>query len=354
MPHRTRRASLVATLAALLLSAPVATPAIGATEAAAQRPLDFADLAPRSGKKGGAMQLWSYHFFLQDGVEISLQLSEANLKPVFGEVAGIELSVLGLTPDDHRLTRGFDAAGTVFSTDPAELRIRPDIWIRGDLADGHRVRCVVTRNDIRYDIDLELRDVVRGPAREENRYRLENRQEITLEVPIAFSRVDGIVTVGSESREVEGVAVMEHIVLSTWAARLLSEAVYMFDLGPSWRVGYFMTTSRRHGSRLLGYALAGGADGGTELELPAVLEVLETQRRKGVAVPTRVEIGTAGERALRLDLEEPRQAFSLLGEISGTLRWLAELFIGGEPWVFRGAGELDGATRLHYAMMIID
>ena len=76
------------------------------------------------------MELWSYHFFFQDGLEVSLQLSEANLKPVFGRVAGVELSILGFGERDHHLTRGFDATELEFKLGTPELRIQPDIWIR--------------------------------------------------------------------------------------------------------------------------------------------------------------------------------------------------------------------------------
>jgi len=317
-----------------------------------RRATTAADLAPRNATTGSFNERWSYHVFLDGGLEVLANLSTARLSGFREPTVGAEIAVLGFGGREYRAAREFPAA-THFRFDAAasRLHVHPLIYFEGAPPRRHRLAFETTKDGVHYEIDLTFSDIAEGVTWGDGAFRL-GGETLGLFIHIPHARVAGTVAVNGERRAVRGTGYMDHTYQTAYAPRMLRSAFRVVrHSGATWEVGHYVLPASRFEDRAVGFGVR-RADGRTTLLRLAGVEVVNSRRALGADVPGQIRFSFADGSQTILSRRSDRQAFSALGELSSIERAVVRRLIGGEVVHFRGTGTVGTGQRAAYDFLI--
>ncbi|AXJ00475.1 hypothetical protein CYPRO_1212 [Cyclonatronum proteinivorum] len=347
-----RKISTVSYLKAIMLSVIImaAWHGGGITETNAQPLNPSGELSPLNADHIWAQTLsgshfnefWTWHFFMDDGMLVTITFSAANFGSLKSPVSGVRVSVVGLEGETWQLTREYPIEELIQDRETGlfQLRDEREVWFKGSLPDDMQLRIETTKDGITYDIHLFLDDIHPGFKFGDGIYRI-GSEEIGIFTHIPFARARGHIEVNGTRRDVTGTAHMDHTFQHQTTTRLMDSGYRFISHTDedNWDVLFFFLPAGERNLRTIGYMLSSTAG---EQDIFAVhnIERKNTSRLHGKRVAAEAEImlmhpaGTI--KVANLRRERDMERFSMLSELSWVERRVARTFLGGEVLEFRG------------------
>lgn len=316
------------------------------------------DFWPKTLSGGSYYESWTYQFFLDNDVEITMTFSLANMG-LRSAVSGVKVSVIGFDNNTYQILREYPVDLLVQDRENWVLRMNPerDIWIEGDLSGVHAVYFKTSKDDIDYDITLRMSDIQPGVKLGDGRFSVNNR-EVGFITHIPYANVEGEVSINNQSRHVRGTAYMDHTFQDRITSRLLSDGYkYIQHNSPyNWRVGNFLMSDDENGESVIGYEIEKRVSG-MAYHQPLRVDRLDRKDLFNYKMAERVNIVFTDSTTRTIVRTRDRERFALFQELGGLARWTARRVLGGEVVEFRGEARFEGesaGSTVHYNYFIVD
>jgi hypothetical protein len=292
-------------------------------------------------------ELWTYQFFLEDNIEITIVFSVAAFGSLKAPVSGARLSVVGLGPKTYQVLREYPIERLVLNRETHTVRLHQnrELYFEGKLPETHFVKFTTTKDDIRYDIQLRLSDIHPGYMYGDGTFRLDG-STIGMITHIPYAKVEGFVSVDGIEKNVRGTAYMDHSFQDKLVTKLLSDGYrYVFHGDRyNWEVGQFISSNSQDDTNVVGYSLQ-KTDGKSFIKLPERLHRTNFQSIDGHSIPRTVRIEFEGGASTTLNRQSYREKFPLFQELGRFARRAAKTFMGGEVVEFRGKADLYRSSQ---------
>ncbi|MEX2640620.1 MAG: hypothetical protein WD266_08020 [Balneolales bacterium] len=304
-------------------------------------------------------EIWSYHFYLNDGMKVHITFSVANFGSFKSPVSGVRVSVYNLDDELHQVSREYPIDVLVQDKDNFIFRPKPDreVYFKGKLPEEHEVRVKTSKDGNNYDISLSLENIAEGYKWEQGQFMVGN-EKIGIITHIPYAEVKGHVSVNNNTEKVTGTAYMDHTFQNQTTTRLLHSGyrfVYHED-AENWDLLYFLYPSSRD-SRAIGYRLV-NRDNNIRLYGAKDIKEMTRSRAFGNTIAQDIELELENSNTIRLSRSKDEERFSVLGELGWIQRRAARAFLGGEVLDFRGEAVLTepGSTPKtgHYNFFQVD
>jgi hypothetical protein len=297
---------------------------------------DQADLSPHPQATRTFNEFWTYLFWLNNGIQVELNLSRASFGKFKDPVCGAGLSVMNFKGRDYLVAREYPSGNFVFDTARQRLSVHERIFFEGFPPLKHRVFFSTSKNGVAYFLDLSFEDMLPGLVWGDGVFHLPGDQRLGLYFHIPRARVHGRLGVNGDTVAVEGFGWMDHNWETNYAPRLI-DAGYRYALFSGRAEGgcFFQKDGR-----IFGYGLR-QTEGQPVLLRPKGMKTTETMTWAGVAQPRSFEIDYDGAPPTRGRWKDLSQWASAFRQLNSLERFGAKLFAGGDLYSFRGTGVVN-------------
>ncbi len=323
------------------------------------QPTSADDIWPQTMSGSNYNEFWTYHFYLENELEITLIFSIANFGSLKSPVSGARASILGFGGDDYQVLREYPLDRLVTDKDRYQMKLRRDrdIWIEGKLPDKHSVHFVTTKDGVSYDIRLEMKNIQQGYKWGNGIFSVDgSRVGIVTHIP--YADVSGTVKINDREKKVSGSAYMDHIFQDKITTRLFSDGFrFVYHNGPdNWEAGHFLGRDRRDERNIIGYTLVRN-NNNTSLKKPRRLIRSDSERVFGHDLPKKLEIEFTDGSKRSVERVRDRERFEMLQELGRLARRVARGYLRGEVIEFRGEARFvnnSSDVPVRYNYFIVD
>lgn len=288
-------------------------------------------------------EFWNYQFYFDNGMKAHIVFSAANFGSLKSPVTGVRVSVYD--PEKNRVfqvSREYPIEYLVQDRENYIFKLRPgrDIYFEGKLPEEHRVVVKLSKDGVRYDIDLRLDNIMQGYTLGDGKFKIRD-ESIGIVTHIPYAEASGHITINNEKKPVKGSAYMDHTHQHQTTTRLMHSGyrfVHHADC-ENWDVFYFLLPSSSNNNRTVGYSVR-SEDGKITLKKVENLSVISDGKAFGKTFPRIIEFTLSDQSTIRIARSKDIERFSILGELGRIARRAARTFLGGEVVDFRGEGTL--------------
>lgn len=321
------------------------------------RPMDVENLYPNKLSSNFANEFWTYYFLLNDEIQLNIVFSTAGFGRFKSSVGGARLTIAGFNGEEYNVSREAPLGDLEFREKDFFFRPhkRMEMWFEGDLKSGsHRVRYNTTKNDITYDVDIELTQIADGWQWGDGVFRMDG-ERIGIVMAIPRARAKGTVSINGEKKQVVGTAYMDHTWQTNISSRIFSNGYkYLMHDNKGWESGYFVTPGKSTSSHVVGYGIRYENGEKPVLLRPELITVDATARVRGVNLPSRLGIYYEEHGHINLRRIQDNAKYSFLGELSGIQHRLARTFLAGELHEYIGNVATNDNRRGFYNFFVVD
>jgi hypothetical protein len=313
------------------------------------------DIWPHTMSGSSFNEFWTYHFYLEDNIEITLIYSVANFGSLKSPVSGARASILGFGDRDYQVLREFPLDRLTKEEENYRVRLRPDrdIWFEGELPGNHSIRFVTSKDGVDYDIRLDMTDIQQGYKWGDGIFSIEgSRVGIITHIP--YANVQGTLKINDQERTVRGTAYMDHVYQDIITTRLFSDGFRFIQHTNhnQWEVGHFLGSDKRDTHNVIGYALSMN-NSDVVLKKPNRLIRSDSERVFGHSLPKNIRIEFTDGTSRTVERVQDRERFEMLQELGRLARRLARTYLRGEVVEFRGearfiSSDIDDPVRYNY------
>lgn len=324
------------------------------------RTTNLSDLAPHPKNNDYYNEFWTYRFFLNDGMNLVVNFSRANLSSLKDPVCGANVSLTGFKgsgskTQNFKVAREYPKHKFIWDPSRARLNVHEKIWFEGALPGAHKVRFETSKDGVDYFIDLNFTKIASSRVAGDGEYKV-GSDILGMVLHIPWAKVEGIVAINGDTVKVSGTAVMDHTWQTNTAPRIVSHGFrYLTFFEGGYETGYFLLPADKGNRNIFpGYAIR-KENGNTTLIQPQSLDVLE-QKKKG-SVPhwiRKANISMRNGETRNFVFKAHYDSHSMLSEFSGLLKWTVKKFFGGDVVTYRGWGEVDGNSAFYETLYVID
>ena len=320
------------------------------------RQTTVADLKPHLREKDGYTELWTYHVYLDNDVQVYVNFTRANLGSFKGEVCGADLSIVGLGRKGFAVAKEYPAEKFKWIDEEKMLTVNEEreLWFAGELPVEHRVRYKTHKKGMQYDIDIVFSAIEPGWVWGDGAFAFGADESVSILLHIPYAEVSASVLVKSddgkidESMEIVGTAYMDHTIYSSNAPKLVKAGYRFMRHDSPMKVGYVVSPAKGYQNRPIGYGLE-WTDEGVRLHKPNGLKVVARGKVEKVEIAKTLEIEF--DQKVVLTRVDDKQSISLFKDLGRMKRWAAKRFAGGETIMFRGEAKL-GDEAAHYSFFV--
>ncbi len=309
-----------------------------------------ADIAPKPHTSSYFNELWSYHFILEEDIQLNIVFSTASFGRFMSPVGGARLSLVGFDDKIYQVAREYPKERLAFVESETYLRMRPDheVWFRGNLDNQHEVRFVTSKDGVDYDVHLIMENIVDGFRWGDGLFRFGN-EKIGIQVPIPKADVHGFISINGNKREVSGTAYMDQTWQSNITPRLIGEGFRFFvHSQDSWEAAYFLIKSDAKKDAVpVGFSVYSDGDS-ISLLRPRSLRIINENRFRGSKLAEQIRVDFIGNSHRSIVRTRDRERYALLNELSGWQYRIARSFLGGEVVEFRGEALINNERIAYY------
>lgn len=317
------------------------------------------DIWPKTMSGSSFNEFWTYHFYLENDLEMTIVYSVANFGTLKSPVSGARASILGFDDNIYQVSREYPLDRLVTVEENYQVRLRPDrdLWFDGELPGCHKVSFVTSKDGIQYDIQLDFTNIQQGYKWGDGIFSVDgNRVGIVTHIP--YAEVSGIVKINDREKRVNGTAYMDHVFQDKITTRLFSDGfrfVYHRDQ-ENWEAGHFLGSNRRDDRNVIGYTLI-SRNGRVSLKKPERMVRSGPERVFGHSLPKNLRIEFSDGSSRSVERVHDRERFEMLQELGGLARRIARGYLRGEVIEFRGDARFTGinhADPVKYNYFIVD
>lgn len=317
------------------------------------------DFWPQTLSGSNFYEYWTYQFFLDDGLQVTLVFTVANI-PVRSAVSGFRLSITGFEGNTYQMLREYPIDLLVLDRENGIFRPNPDrdVWIEGIPPDNQTVHLRTSKDDIDYDLTLSLSDIQQGIKPRGGSFTL-NGRDIGMLTHIPYANVNGSISINGDSRNVSGTAYMDHTYQDQISSRILSDGYrYVQHNGPTdWSAGYFLSSDSNDPRQVIGYEIGRNDDQVTGKSVFGMSR-MNYSDAFDYELPSAIQILFADNTMRAVRRVRDREKFALFQDLSGVARFSVRTLLGGEIVEFRGEAEFESGegsqSPVHYYYFLID
>lgn len=316
-----------------------------------QRAVTPADFGPQYSGSGTYTEAWHYLFMFDNGMQATVDLSKANLGRLMGNVTGAQFSISNFGGRSYLVSREYDLDRFDYDQARHRLEFHPRIYVEGAFSGRHTVRYGTEKDDVSYEIDLTISNIVPGFTWGNGEFSI-GRNVLGMFIHIPQGRVSGTITINGREQRVSGTAYMDHVYHSGIPPRVIRSAMRFVHHGPESEVGYFITAADDFEGEVVGFGgmLSGNA---YRLQRPEEVEVISARDAGGISVPYQLRIHYTNGNSTILNRSSTLFNYSALGELGSIQRTAARAFLGGEVYIVRGSGVTNTQKSLAYQFMLV-
>ena len=315
------------------------------------------DIRPANERSSFFNEAWVYHIYLDDGTQLYLSYMLANFGTFMSAVSGGRLSVIDFDGEYYQVARQYDLDELQLEEENHRMQLRPgrNIWFEGSLPDTHRVRYETSKDGVSYDLDLKFADIQQGKRWGDGNFKADG-EDISIQMHIPYSRVEGRLRINDTEKQVSGTAYMDHTYQSTITPRVLSSGyryIYHGDKN-DYEIGYTLIPEDKQSTEnIVGHALIKNSEGIT-LKKPEKLERGDKIDFQGGRVPEKLRFRYNPSGTTRIEVTEGRERLSFLSEVGGLRKRIARSYLRGEVINYRGVGRLNGDKRIFLNYFLVE
>jgi hypothetical protein len=312
------------------------------------RPDGLADFAPHNAYSKTHNELWTYQFWLNNGVQVQLNLSRANFGSFKDPVCGADLAITGFRGRNAFVAREYPMKRFSWTPATARLEVHPNIYVEGLPPRAHKVFFSTVKDEKAYFLELTFENMTPGVVWGDGVFKLPDDQKMGLYFHIPKARVSGRLALDGDTVAVKGFGWMDHTWQTQFATKLIDISYRYTAFTGRPEGGYFF----QRGNNVFGYGIREDK-GRMALLSPIGVSVVSRAAWGGVSLPKQIDIVLDGKPAVTLLRTEDRQRTSFMQELSSLERFGAKVFLGGELVGFRGIGQVDGTQPAIYSFTVV-
>lgn len=316
-----------------------------------QRATTAADFRPQFSGSGTYTEAWHYLFILDNGSQVTINLSKANLGRLMGNVTGAEFSISDFGGRSYMVARQYDLNRFEYNAARNRLEFHPRIYAEGAFTGRHTIRYGTDKDDVSYEIDLTISNITPGFTWGNGVFSV-GRNTLGMFIHIPQGRVAGTIRINDREEQISGTAYMDHIYHSGIPPRVFRSAMRYVHHGAESEIGYFLTPESGFEGDVVGF---GGILSGNSFRMrrPDEVDVVSTRNVGSIPVPHQLQISYASGGTTILNRSSSLFSYSALDELGSIQRTAARSFLGGEVHIFRGRGVTNSQKQVAYQFMLV-
>jgi hypothetical protein len=310
------------------------------------------DLAPHPSKSRSYNELWTFVFQFDQGSELYLNFTRANLGPK-DPVCGADAVLTGFRGKNYGVAREYPLKNFKYDARQKGLAVHEHIRFSGVGEDTLRAFFQTSKRGVNWFIDLSVTEAETGAVWGDGLFKLgDDKVGLFLHVPKA--KVQGRIAINGDTLRVTGTAYMDHTFQTAFAPKLVRKGLRVVQHQGEAEVGQFFETRGEFKHRIIGYGLRGSGEGRILLK-PESLKVAATSRDLKMKVPSKVSLTVMNQAApLEFERKADKVQGSTLEEFGIGTRYLLKKLMGGEVYTFRGVGTLAGRSGAAYSLFVVE
>jgi len=305
-------------------------------------------------------EFWSYHFYLNNDMKVHVTFTAANFGNLKAPVSGVQFSIDRLNGDLYQVSREYDLDLLVQDKETYMWRNRMarELYFVGKLPEEHKVYINTEKDDVQYNIDLDLHNIQQGLKWGDGFYNV-NGEKVGMYTHIPYAEVTGTIGVDGHTEEVTGTVYMDHTFQNETTTRLIHSGyryIHHEDEN-NWDLIYLMLPENTDQNETIGYRLK---KSNGEITLNGVERITQITNSEtfGEDLPRILELQLDNGSTLRLNRTNDTEKFSVLGELGRIAKSVARRFLGGEIVHFRGDAVLmepgQRPSRGYYHYLVVE
>ena len=325
-----------------------------------RRQLDKVDLAPRVLDSDFHNEFWTYHFYMDNGMQLILRFSVANFGMARDPVSGAKISIINLpgTAKSFDASKQYPYKELSYDTATSHLQLKEgkEVWFKGDINEQHLVKFDTNKDGNSYDVELSLFGAqpgfqpTAGAGNQNPANTAAPNKNISVMVHIPYAKTRGYVTINDQKYEVTGTAYMDHIYLSKGVAELFKSGLRLIhhQSDTSWVAGYVAETKDMDNYPLIGYLMQRPNSRKQKILLPLNKTARGSGSIDGRSYPDTIDLTFSEQTRYSMTLSEVYQSLSILEDVGGLKKFVAKQYLGGEVINFRGKGLVNGDQEAYF------
>ena len=312
------------------------------------RPDTPSDFAPHAASGKTFNELWTYQFWLNNGIQVQLNLSRANFGSFKDPVCGADLAVTNFNGRNAFVAREYPVKRFSWTPAPARLEVHPKIYVEGLPPRAHKIFFSTVKDGKAYYLELTFEGMMPGVVWGDGVFNLPDDQKMGLYFHIPKARVTGRLALDGDTIAVKGFGWMDHTWQTQFATRLIDIGYRYAAVSGGAEGGYYF----QRGTSVFGYGIR-EEKGRMILLNPVGVSVVSRSTWGGTSLPRQIDIAFDGKPGVTLLRTEDRQRTSFMQELGSLERFGAKVFLGGELMGFRGLGLVDGTKPAVYSFTVV-
>jgi len=313
------------------------------------RKTQWADLKDHPQDSHTYNEFWTYHFLLNDSLQLMVNFSRANMGLFKDPVCGADLAIKGFKGENYTVAREYPLKKFIWNHQEQGLQVHPQIWFKGALPQQHELYFNTTKNKVTSTVHLTFEEIIPGLVLGKGEHKIKG-EKIGVLLHIARARVRGYIALNGDTLQVEGFGTLDHTYQSTLGTKLAERIFRYQKFSYPAEIAYWIQT--KHDNKLLGFQVSESSPGQFNLLIPQKWEYQKEKEVSGVSLPQDIslvlKIAPNGEsKNYRVLLEHPDYSHSVLAEFKGFTKSAIKTFMGGELIFLRGKGSLNN-QKIHY------
>lgn len=323
-------------------------------------PTDDEDIWAQTLEGSHFNEFWTYHFYLDDGMKVHITFTAANFGSLKSAVSGVQFSIDRLNGELYQVSREYDLDLLVQNKETYMWRNRQarELYFVGKLPEEHKVYINTEKDDVQYNIELDLHDIHEGIKWGNGFYNIHG-EKVGMYTHIPYAEVTGTIGVDGHTKEVSGTVYMDHTFQNETTTRLIHSGyryIYHEDKD-NWDIIYFMLPEDTDQNETIGYRLK-KSNGEIMLYGVERIKQMTNSETFGEDLPRILELQLDNGDTLRLNRTKDTEKFSVLGELGRIAKSVARRFLGGEIVHFRGDAVLmkqgQRPTHGYYHYLLVE
>lgn len=315
------------------------------------RPDKTEDLAPHPSKSRSYNEFWTFVFQFDQGVELYLNFTRANLGPK-DPVCGADVVLTGFQGKNYGVAREYPVKNFKFDPVKRGLAVHEFIHFNGVGSDTLKAFFKTQKRGVNWFIDLAITESDPGAVWGDGLFSLgDDKVGLYLHVPKA--KAMGRIAINGDTLAVKGTAYMDHTFQTAFAPKLVRKGLRVVQHEGETEVGQYFETLGEFKHRVIGYGLRGQGET-RQLLKPESMQILTTSRAMKMNVPSKVQMNFAQASASEFIRTGDKVQGSTLEEFSSLVRYTLKKLMGGEVFTFRGVGQVAGRPGAAYSLFVVD
>lgn len=287
------------------------------------------DIQPKDLAAKYYIEQWTFHFKLNNDIQIVYTLSINDLGGFKERVGGAKIHAYWLNGKEYSVSKEYPYRDFYFDQATNEIglnRERP-YWMKGSLDSEFEVHFKTGKNGVNYDVHLTLTDIIKGQIKGNGIYKI-NEHELGIMSLITHANVSGTVAIDGDTLTVSGIGYADHVYQNFNSSNIIKSGFRFFS-GNRYQglTGYILFIPKLE--MPLGF-ITQFSDKGLYYSQVDEFRSDKPIRIKGAKIDSNYELALENNELVKLQINEKLLDYSIFDELSRFMKGIARRMFGTE------------------------